>query len=117
MANGSNGWFGAVQRLTLSLGVQQSGTFFCCCLASAPGAKCAPLGYLVRVRHAALAGSPAKAGHFYVVADYERQTFPLVKASLQLGDQTMEIVRTLTRAECEALGLKLYQVKRASQLP
>jgi hypothetical protein len=70
-------------------------------------------GYLVSITGESLGSASPKEVLVYVAADHENQALALVTASLGLDDQVVGIVRLLRAAECEALGLKLYQVKHA----
>jgi len=70
-------------------------------------------GYEVVIRHEALGGAPPKLETVFVVTEDENAAVTLVRTALQLTDQTIQVVRTLSDQEWKSRGFKPYQVKHA----
>ena len=70
-----------------------------------------PAGYVIQIRREALGAGPATSETVCVLGDDTNAAIALVKTALRLGDETVQIVRTLSGEEARQIGLKPFQVK------
>ncbi|MGD9965818.1 MAG: hypothetical protein AB7T59_04815 [Hyphomonadaceae bacterium] len=67
--------------------------------------------FVIQVRHASLGSGPDEFETVCAMGDSEADVLRLVRAALQLGDEDVRVVRSLSESDARELGLKPFQVK------
>lgn len=68
--------------------------------------------YVVQVRRESLGSGGPSFETVCALGDDEPAALKLVRTALRLDDEKLAVLRVLSEAETEALGLKPFQVKR-----
>jgi hypothetical protein len=67
--------------------------------------------YVIEVRRRSLGSGPDEVETVCALGDSQTEVLHLVRTALQLSDEDIRIVRGLSDADAQTLGLKPFQVK------
>ena len=68
--------------------------------------------YVVQIRRESLGSGEPTFERVCALSEDENSVLNLVRTALRLSDEQLEVVRPLSEAEVQAMGLKPFQVKR-----